>query len=346
MRKLAILFSISLLSSLAIAQPGFDPFFGTQPELKSPGWRKIANMFTIEGSFGHGATLYSHDVSGFPLSMTRDSVLYLGAATDTGVVRYVSGLTNWLNAPIAADTTAIFAFSYAGDSVLGFRAINNSIPVNLRVYWHYDRFRLGAGIQYEWQWFKPMNPTNYQAQLGPYRPAIRRSTLSRYFAMAGVRYYTYRKMTYVVDAEVGLVKMGSGFETLVPNRRLYFNLGFPIEYNFSEYLRVYVRPSLDFKRYELDLGGYSVLTHKQNAFNTQFGISFTFPELQRCPVPACHVQMKHVHQGYEFRGQPINKVQNPGYGENHPKLTRHKWRPFNRGPRTPTPRKWQFWRRN
>lgn len=345
--RIRILLSLGLLLPVLVqAQPGFDPFFGTQPENKSSGWRKIANMFTFEGSVGHGATFYSHDVSQIPLVMTADSVLILGAQADTGVVASVSGLGNWLNEASGLDTTAIFPFAYRGDSVLGFRTLNHSLAFNARVYFSIDRFRLGAGVQYEWQWFRPMNPTSFQDKLGPYRPRVEMTTLERYYALAGARFYRYRKLSYVAEVEVGLIKMGTGFETVTPIRRVYLNIGVPIEYNFSEYLRVYLRPSFEFKSYDLDLGSYSNLTHNQNAFYTQFGISFTPPEIRRCPVDACHIAVKHRHQGHLFRGSPINKIQNPDYGENHPVLEKHKWRLFQKREGASAPRKWQFWRKH
>ncbi|MEL6535327.1 MAG: hypothetical protein AAFQ98_07950 [Bacteroidota bacterium] len=346
MRK-ALLILLILIPAVAWAQPGFGPFFSPSGnDIKRPAWRRIANMFTIEGSIGHGATLYSHDVSNIPLVMTTDSVVILGAIGDTSSASSVSGLIDWLNVPTRFDTTSTYAFAYGGDSVLGFRALNSSIPVSLRIYYSYDRYRIGAGIHYEWQWFRPMNPTAYQEQLGPYRPRLNYTTLGRYYVMVGARFYTYKKLSYVADLEMGMVQMGRGFEGVQPPRRFYLNIGFPIEYNFSEYLRVYLRPSFEFKSYQLDLGTYSVLQHSQNAFYTQLGMSFTIPEIPKCPVLGCKVQMKHLHQGHEFRGAPLNKVQSPGYGENHPVLEKHKWRPFQRQERAPTPKWWQFRRRN
>ena len=215
MRNL-VLFIILLIPSLGLAQPGFDPFLGTSQEIRRPAWRKIANMFTFEGSVGHGATFYSHDVSNLPLVMTRDSLVVLGASADSGSARYIQGLRDWLNVPVRFDTTTSVLFSYAGDSVLGFEALNHSLPVSLRIYFNYDRFRIGGGVQYEWQWFRPMNPTAYENQLGPYRPRIRRTTLERYYGMVGARVYTYRKMSYAADLELGMLKMGVGLRPCSP----------------------------------------------------------------------------------------------------------------------------------
>ena len=50
----------------------------------------------------------------------------------------------------------------------------------------------------------------------------------------------------------------------------------------------------------------------------QLGVSFIIPEVDRCPIHSCRVQLKHTHGNYLFRGQPIFKWQNPKIGQNNP----------------------------
>ena len=100
---------------------------------------------------------------------------------------------------------------------------------------------------------------------------------------------------------------------------LYFNVGFPFEYELSEYFWVVARPSFDFKSYTMNAAASTNesagFQHSQPAFYLNFGIRMKFPEVRRCPVKSCRTQLKHVHGGREFRGQPFYLEQNPKIGE-------------------------------
>jgi hypothetical protein len=63
-----------------------------------------------------------------------------------------------------------------------------------------------------------------------------------------------------------------------------------------------------------------------NAFTLKLGVSIRYPDLPRCPLKACHTQIKHIHYGNEYRGQPLPIKQNRKYGELNPKLKKYKGR--------------------
>ncbi|MBC7449449.1 MAG: hypothetical protein H7330_15465 [Hymenobacteraceae bacterium] len=57
----------------------------------------------------------------------------------------------------------------------------------------------------------------------------------------------------------------------------------------------------------------------------EVGIGFTYNTKYygkigrgNCPIPSCHVRLKHMHGGVEYTGQPWYKKQNPRIGENLP----------------------------
>jgi len=124
---------------------------------------------------------------------------------------------------------------------------------------------------------------------------------------------------------------------------MYFNIGFPIEYEFSEYFRAYIRPSYEFKNYTITSHLGDILHHHPTLF-MHFGVRYNIPEIPRCKIKSlnppgndypedftnkhCRIQKKHIHGDRAFRGQPFYKKQNPKIGENHPNLI--KYRLFNR----------------
>ena len=66
--------------------------------------------------------------------------------------------------------------------------------------------------------------------------------------------------------------------------------------------------------------------YSMNAFSIKFGVSIRYPDLPRCPLKACHTQIKHIHYGNEYRGQPLPIEQYRGYGELNPTLKKYKGR--------------------
>jgi hypothetical protein len=111
-------------------------------------------------------------------------------------------------------------------------------------------------------------------------------------------------------------------------------LGIPLEYEVSEYFWFFVRPSFEYKNYNMTIAalegtdgeGASSLQFNQPAFYLNVGIRLKMPEIRRCPVKSCRTQLKHVHGGQEFRGQPFYKKQNPKIGELYPELEMYKHR--------------------
>src|SRR5690606_32357864 len=134
-------------------------------------------------------------------------------------------------------------------------------------------------------------------------------------------------LSLVVDAQFGKHNRGGAFNKSHLDQGMYFNLGVPIEKNLSEYFRVFIRPAYEFSSYTINLPeSDKTIEHKSPMFYLQAGISLTYPEIPRCPIKSCKTQMKHIHFGREYRGQPLHKKQVPGYGENHPELDMYKGR--------------------
>ncbi|MDI9355984.1 MAG: hypothetical protein QM536_03035 [Chitinophagaceae bacterium] len=103
----------------------------------------------------------------------------------------------------------------------------------------------------------------------------------------------------------------------------FFNFGISIERNFSEYFKIFLKPSLEINNVKsgamakpLSLTFY--IPEYQIIPQIQLGVSFIIPEVDRCPIHSCRVQLKHTHGNYLFRGQPIFKWQNPKIGQNNP----------------------------
>jgi hypothetical protein len=151
--------------------------------------------------------------------------------------------------------------------------------------------------------------------------------MRRYFGMAGVSFYRIQDYLFTADINIGDFKPKSNINTAIIQKGLYYNLGVTVERDFSEYLRVFVRPSYELKNYSIGVPeNGQAIKHNMNAFYVNFGISYTLPELPKCFLKDCKAQINHAHGNKDYRSRvhPIYKKQNPGYGENYRNLIKYK----------------------
>lgn len=327
MRKRAIIsIALALCGFAALAQPGFNPYMPErQIKIKRSPIRLFLNKFSLMASTGYGRTFYSVDWNGVDILEGNGQSILLEEYTLSGNNITYSGIRNWLNFPQADSLASVnLASGYRiinSDSLSpGYKGSGSNIPFHVSLHFDIDRFRIGAGYAYDFHKVKKLTPKGGGNYI--YEPGFGSVTQKRWYILLGGQVYQWRGWDYFAEIQVGKVKYGGDYAPSLKSG-LAFNLGVPIEYEFSEYFWFFVRPSVEFKRYTLnmpvqypDSGIPEIVDFKQPAFYTTFGFRIKFPEVRRCPVKSCRIQLKHVHSGREFRGQPIYKVQNPKIGEN------------------------------
>ena len=125
----------------------------------------------------------------------------------------------------------------------------------------------------------------------------------------------------IADLQFGKINRGKNFNKNLISSGIYFNIGYTVEKSYSEYFKVFVRPSIEWKSYSIEIPETSLkVNHRQPALYVQFGATIKIPSPGRCPVYRCKVQINHVHDGLEYRSKvhPIWKWQDPDYGQNYP----------------------------
>ena len=171
------------------------------------------------------------------------------------------------------------------------------------------------------------HPITYGDQIGDFKPSGSTGFMKKYFGLLGVSFYRLNEYLFTADANIGGFKPGKNFDYSLIKKGIYVNIGVTIEREISEYLRAFVRPSFDYKKYTLSLqGSPNTIDHHINAFYLNAGLTYTLPELRKCFHKECRVQINHAHGNKEYRSRvhPIYKKQNPGYGENDPTLIKYK----------------------
>ena len=302
------------------------------------------NKFTWTLTTGYGRTYYQHDLEGYYFYQLGQDQLVLPLSDNINFPQF-EGYANWLNDPtLALERTARdpfdipfpplsnpvlnpalnggYFFASTDTTQIGFRGISHGIPVTLQLHYEFlEKFRIGLGYTYEKQFVNELLPTNYQSVIRPYQPNIKSTSYTRFFGTAGYQFYEYFEHLFVAEVQIGRIKSGANeFNLNTIEQSMYFNFGVSMERELSEYFRVIVKPSVDFKSYTVSIPGGTDIKHEQPTLFLQVGVSIKIPEIPRSPISNDKIQLKHVitdpRSGrlIEVRGQPITKWQNPKSG--------------------------------
>ncbi|MCP4459875.1 MAG: hypothetical protein GY816_17910 [Cytophagales bacterium] len=347
MRRLLII--VCLLSTLQLIGQNSDVY--EKYNIYRNPVKLILNKFAWTLATGYGKTYYKHDLSGYYFYQDRIGQYIL--PSDAVIGTQFQGFSNWFNDPSLGPEVPVrdpfdvpfpslsnpvlnpelqnAQFFANGDTTeIGFRGISHGIPVTLQFHYNFlEKFRMGIGYSWEKQYIGELLPTSYQGVIRSYQPNIESTIYSRLFGTVGYQFYTYYEHLFVAELQVGRIKSGPEFNAAI-QRSLYINFGVSMEKQLSEYFRVIVKPSIDFKNFNVSIPGGSEITHQHPTLFLQVGVSINIPEIPRSPISNDHIQLKHVITDpstgrlIEVRGQPITKWQNPKVGQNHRKLFRYK----------------------
>lgn len=305
--------------------PGFSPD-GVKPQTSA--FRKFLSKFSFNAQLGYGRTFYTHDISDFAI-LRNNGELVITTSDNPGVNNTVSVYKFWLNDPRQVNKTVTNTDRFVSSDSSTFRLLGrgNNIPLNLSIHFTIkEKFRIGGGATFELHSISKVFPQKGDS-LGSYESNFKSTFFKRYYGLVGYRFLAFRNLSYVAEAKIGSFKLSNKYNSSLIQKSLFFDIGVSIERHLSEYFRITMRPSFEFKNYQISVPNADVtLKHKMITPYVTIGASYSFPELKRCPVKSCHIQVNHVHGGKEYRSRrhPFYKKQNPNYGENYPQLYRYK----------------------
>lgn len=292
--------------------------------------RKVLNHFSAEVAVGYGSTRYRQNLDTYRLFSNNNGLYLLGQDSSGNQI----GLSNWINQPQivdSLDTSSAIRFqttelesdsngTYIIDS-LEQRLVGggNAIPIHLKIHFNYNRFRVGAGATFEINSKANLALKGFPDYISNYESDYSRFYTKKYYLTAGVRYYDFWDFSYFADIEYGIFRFSNNvFPAGLVSLSNYWNVSLPIEKNFSEYFRLVMRPSVDFKSINTFMPSGESINTKMWNLQFQLGVRISFPLFKDCPIGNCEAQKEHRHGSKKFRGQPIYKWQNPKVGENYP----------------------------
>jgi len=288
------------------------------------GLRALLSKLYFSFSTGYAGTPFRHQLDGFGILQQPDS-LPLIFDHDNAAVRY----SNWTNDVVSSNNGLSGSpFMVNSDTAkIGFRSKTFGIPLKASVHIEFDRYRIGGGYSLDYTRVGEFKPISYGSDIAGYSLEESSMFIKHYYGMIGAMVYRYEEYTLVVDLNIGGYGLGRDFAKNLMKKSVYFNLGAQAEREFSEYFRVFIRPSYEIKSYKLTIPETTqTLQHRLDGLYVNVGFTYRFPELRRCFLKTCHAQINHAHGNREYRSRrhPIYKKQNPHYGENYPELIKYK----------------------
>ncbi|NOT76234.1 MAG: hypothetical protein HOP08_15000 [Cyclobacteriaceae bacterium] len=288
--------------------------------------RSILKNVKFSFSTGYGNTFVSHELGGFGIYQPSNN----GAGPRIFPVGSGGLYNNWVNTFSPDSVPGLSpAFQVSSDTTkLGFKGNALNIPLKLTIHYEFkEKYRIGIGYSYELMNIGSLHPISYGDRILNFQPAPSSGWMNKYFGLIGVSFYRLGNYLFTGDAQIGGYNPGSNFKSDLIDKGIYVNVGVTAERELSEYLKVFVRPSFEIKNYTLHTPGREKsIDLNINALYVNVGISYSIPELPKCFMADCRIQINHAHGDREYRSRvhPFYKKQNPQYGENHPNLIKYK----------------------
>lgn len=294
--------------------------------------RKMLKPLKFSVSTGWGSTYFRHKLDGMGIYQSSTTGPYIFPLNGNPPANPTAGHSQWIstNTPVNPITVNPGDFMVTSDTAkIGFKSKSFTVPIKLSVHYEFKQARIGLGYAKDFIFIRPFESISYNKQLRNVEAGPGLIATNKWYLMGGYSFYRIDKFLFTGDAQFGLNKFGKKFDRQFVKASPFFNFGVTVEREMSEYFRLFVRPNFEFKSYTLSLPESNVsIKHHANALTWSIGFTYTIPELPKCKIKDCAIQINHAHGDKEVRSRmhPIWKKQNPGYGENNPKLVRYKWR--------------------
>jgi len=133
---------------------------------------------------------------------------------------------------------------------------------------------------------------------------------------------------FILEAEFGRINLKKAYDPALDNASVpyaprlavsedpYFGLSMRIEYDLSEYAKLFVKGGADFRKFTYAASDFSEFQNiDQNVYALQAGMAIKLPGTKKCKIMGCGVVMKHMHDGIEYRGSSIFHLQNRKIGQ-------------------------------
>ena len=267
-------------------------------------FKKLLSQVHLNMSVGYGATFYHNSVFGMNV-FEEEGKYYLYNPKEKNVVC----LIRWFgDSPIfmkAYDSISKRPRDTSnGETIV--KGTGATFPISLSG--HVDilkKFRLELGSTLFINKIKTLKPDKEHEYLGDYNDPKGTHYVVRPLAMLGFKLLENSAYTLLLNTQIGFdftyAKLSDSLaihKSELPS----VGIGITVEKHISEYFSAFGRLTYDTKIFWEKLGKLGGVLLKQKGVFLQLGVSLNCPEIPRCPVPHCEVQVQHRHGGKAYRG--------------------------------------------
>lgn len=277
-------------------------------------WRKRFNPVHLNLSVGYGITSYHNTIAGMHM-FEKEGKHYLYSPAEPNIVYLVRWFDNSYVLLKTYDDPAQFPGDTRDEPAIIFKGKGTTLPISLSG--HVDifkKFRIELGGSLFINKISTLKPDKDHEHLGEYKASKGTYYIIRPFTKLGFKLLENPAYTLLLDSHLGFdFTYGRLSDSKAINRSALppVGLGITVEKHIAEYFSLFSRLSYDISSfYKLFAEKQGLVALKQPGVWIQFGISLNCPEIPRCPVPHCDVEVKHSHGGKAYRGVSMFKGKN------------------------------------
>ncbi|MFM7329689.1 MAG: hypothetical protein ACKO3B_13270, partial [Bacteroidota bacterium] len=281
---------------------------------------KLLSHVEFSGSIGGGLSRVTQELLNLGLFQgASQQPIIFGPPSGTPS----TGFTSW---PVAPRSVPLNITANTGDFLfntenqrLRYRGQGIALPVEFMASTSFKRFRVGVGAGVYYFGVSELRSVEKPGQLRAIAFSNKTLAIRTLYLYAGYDVYRWQDLVLAADLQVGKPTLGKAFDLPPVTTPIFVGAGVTIRKEITEYFSLFARPSLTLTGYRYSPGGSGEISQRALAFTVSAGVTIRVPELPRCFVKTCGVQMNHPHGNREYRSRmhPIYKRQNPGYGENY-----------------------------
>ncbi|MFN7094773.1 MAG: hypothetical protein ACK4M7_05350 [Burkholderiales bacterium] len=272
---------------------------------QGPAWRNFINPFHVNFSLGGGVNFYENILAGMYI-YEQDGKYYLtttGADSSVYLIRAVS--QSYVRLKSYEDLTSLIN-PQQGNTKIIFKGAGSMLCVNLGI--HRDlvkklRIELGGSLMFNQ--IKNFKPNQEHAYLGEYQDPLGKHYKIRPFAKLGFKLFENSAYTLLFNAQASYDFTYATLSDTVATHRSLFpaaGLGFTLEKHISEYFSAFAHIMYDTGNFVEQFVNKRGGALRYQGIYLQVGYSLNYPEIPRCPIKTCSVEVKHKHGNKPYRG--------------------------------------------
>lgn len=270
-----------------------------------PSFRRFMNNIHLNVGFGYGMNAYENTIANIKM-FHRAGNHYLVNTMESNTIYRVRWFGNpCIRIKTYEDISKLLENSGTKSKIV-FTGKGSMVPISLSG--HMDllkKLRLELGGSLFINQIKSLKPDASNAHLPDYQDPLGKHYVLRPFVLFGFKLLENPAYTLLLNSQVSMDFTYAQLRTGLATHRSLFpplGLGLTLEKHISEYGSVFGRVMYDTKSFmEIYSAGKGIMFNQQGIY-FQLGFSFTTPEIPRCPLPHCAVEVKHKHGRKPYRG--------------------------------------------